>query len=96
MPEEFAGYEAMYWTFKKEGSIKVWSGFRTYESSTDTNPTYMGDAEPVDFTFYDWPGVTDPNASSTDDAGSTDDGEGSGAAALISASAVALAAFLVF
>jgi len=54
------------------------------------------DADPVEFKWFDWPGITNPAAEDGDDHDGHDhDGE-SGAVALISASVAALAAFLVF
>jgi hypothetical protein len=95
VPASHGGHAPMYWNFKNAGALGVQTGFRIYEDGYATEFESSGEAGEVQFDFYDW-GLVDPNATDDHDHDHDDDMADSGASAMLSAAATAIAAFILF
>ena len=94
------GENELYWDLKNGPAIQVTAGFRLYDNKDDAEPRLKGDAEAFTYQLFDF-GLVEPQpevivpdeVDETGDGGETDMEE-SGAAALATMGAAAIAALL--
>ena len=93
------GDNALYWDLKNGPALEVTAGFRLWDNKDDATPAFKADAEPFTYQLFDFgleepqPEVIVPDEVDETDGGETDMEE-SGAAALATMGAAAIAALL--